>query len=198
MTTLAQQLDQIVESAVNRIFAELERFSSDQWLPIDVMHDFLQRDSRFPKLGYLECQMTFDFLLRDDIEVFKDEIEDALRDGLADALRSELAAEGLQVLPRRIDPDKPFKDQVQNAVLLALDGLFPGGQITPAAEPLFWLAITLIAYESGRRDIEHAVAWAKHRLGLDAPPPSPPSSPPRAALSVVPLRPKRGAKKGRK
>jgi hypothetical protein len=193
MTTLAQRLDQIVDSAVDRAFAELERCGSYQ-SPIDVMHDFLQRDSRFPKLGYLETQLTFYFLIKDDIE--------ELRDHLADALRSELADEGLQVRLRSIDPGESFNDQVRDAVTYALNGLFPDGKITAAAEPLFWIAVGLIAYENGSRDAAHAVAWAKHQLGLDAPPPDPlppPSSPPpRAASTVVPFNPKRRAKKGRK
>jgi hypothetical protein len=203
MTTLAQRLDDddldlVVECAVNRVFAELERSGSDRW-PIVDMHAFLQRDSRFPKLGYLDCQLTFDFLL-----AIKDEIEGVLHERLADALRDQLADKGLQVLPGSIDPGKSFHDQVQSVVLLALNGLFPDGKITPAAEPLFWQALSLVAYENGSKDVERVKVWVKHQLGWDAPPPdpppspSPPSSPPRAATVVPFKRPKRRAKKGRK
>jgi hypothetical protein len=198
MTTTAERLDQIVDSAVDCAIDQVE-YSSRNY-PIDAMHALLQRDSRFPKLSYLDCQLTFDFLLamRNDIE---DVLRERLPDALADALRSELADKSLQVLPRSIDPGRSFKDQVRDAVTDALNSLFPDGKMTPAAEPLFWIAFSLIAFENGSKDVEHAAAWVKHLLGWDAPPPdpSPSSPPPRAALTVVPFKQpkKRGAKKGK-
>ena len=189
-------LDRIVASAVDRAFADLERYGSHR-SPIDAMHDFLRRDSRFPKLGYLDCQLTFDFLW-----ATKDDIADGLRERLADELADALRDERLLVLPRRSDAvSAPSKQQVQDAVTDALDGLFPDGKMTPAAEPLFWMALSLIAYEDGSKNAPRVIAWVKHQLGWDAPlspPPDPPSPPPRATVVPFPKRPiKRRAKKGR-